>query len=68
MPTLRCSTTLACPPQNPDYDKECTPALCKIARNAGQEVPEFLVKHEKGKSAKLWKADKVEKALATVIG
>eukprot|EP01047_Picozoa_sp_COSAG01_P099320 COSAG01_NODE_29359_length_639_cov_5.031481_2_plen_51_part_01 len=24
---------------NPDYDKECTPALCKIAREAGQEVP-----------------------------
>jgi superfamily II DNA/RNA helicase len=23
---------------NPDYDKECTPALCRIARDAGQEA------------------------------
>jgi superfamily II DNA/RNA helicase len=23
---------------NPDYDKECAPALVKIARDAGQEV------------------------------
>ena len=53
---------------NPDYDKECTPALCKIARNAGQEVPEWLTKYEKNKAAKLWKADKVDAALKTVLG
>lgn len=53
---------------NPDYDKECTPALCKIARNAGQVVPEWLAKYEKNKSGKLWKEDKVEAALKTVMG
>eukprot|EP00658_Telonema_sp_P-2_P002949 TRINITY_DN11085_c0_g2_i4.p1 TRINITY_DN11085_c0_g2~~TRINITY_DN11085_c0_g2_i4.p1 ORF type:complete len:289 (-),score=84.62 TRINITY_DN11085_c0_g2_i4:312-1178(-) len=27
---------------NEDYDMECAPALAKIAREAGQEVPDFL--------------------------
>jgi len=51
---------------NPDYDKECTPALCKIARNAGQVVPEWLQKYEKNKATKLWKVEKVEEALKAV--
>ena len=29
---------------NPDYDKECAPALVRIARKAKQEVPEPLLK------------------------
>eukprot|EP00531_Pseudo-nitzschia_arenysensis_P003691 CAMPEP_0116134614 /NCGR_PEP_ID=MMETSP0329-20121206/10746_1 /TAXON_ID=697910 /ORGANISM="Pseudo-nitzschia arenysensis, Strain B593" /LENGTH=487 /DNA_ID=CAMNT_0003629349 /DNA_START=22 /DNA_END=1481 /DNA_ORIENTATION=- len=33
---------------NPDYDKPCSPALAKIARDAGQEVPPFLEQYEKG--------------------
>eukprot|EP00947_MAST-08B_sp_MAST-8B-sp1_P002842 g2842.t1 len=41
---------------NPDYDKECAPALCKIARDAGQEVPAFLAKFEKVKVSKANKA------------
>jgi superfamily II DNA/RNA helicase len=40
---------------NPDYDKECAPALCKIARDAEQEVPEWLAKFEKSKESKQWK-------------
>ena len=40
---------------NPDYDVACSPALCKIARDAGQELPEWLVKYEKGKESKQWK-------------
>ena len=35
---------------NVDYDKPCTPALCKIARDAGQAVPDWLAKYEKTKS------------------
>lgn len=42
---------------NPDYDKECTPALCRIARDAGQEVPEWLAKYEKAKAGKQWKVE-----------
>jgi superfamily II DNA/RNA helicase len=38
---------------NPAYDTECAPALMKIAREAGQTVPEFLEKAaEKGKTMK----------------
>lgn len=40
---------------NPDYDKECAPALVKIARDAGQEVPDWLAKYEKAKESKQWK-------------
>jgi len=29
---------------NDDYDIPCAPALAKIAKEAGQEVPEFLLK------------------------
>ena len=43
---------------NPDYDKECTPALIKIARDANQEVPEWLDKHGSAKASKLWKVEK----------
>ena len=42
---------------NPDYDKECTPALCRIARDAGQEVPDWLAKFEKTKTNKQWKVE-----------
>jgi superfamily II DNA/RNA helicase len=52
---------------NPDYDKECTPALCKIARSAGQEVPEWLAKHERSKATKSWRVDKAEAALAAAV-
>ena len=47
---------------NPDYDKECAPALCKIARDAGQEVPAFLSKFEKSKVSKAnkgWSVDNI---------
>jgi len=47
---------------NPDYDKACSPALVKIARNAGQKVPAFLEKYEKGKASKQWKVADAEKA------
>mmetsp|Transcript_22877 Transcript_22877/g.25492 ORF Transcript_22877/g.25492 Transcript_22877/m.25492 type:complete len:354 (+) Transcript_22877:572-1633(+) len=47
---------------NPDYDKACSPALIKIARDAGQEVPDFLQKYEKGKASKQWKVVDAEKA------
>tara|TARA_B110001452_G_scaffold190888_1_gene161070 strand:- start:313 stop:2157 length:1845 start_codon:yes stop_codon:yes gene_type:complete len=43
---------------NPDYDKECAPALAKIAREAGQEVPEWLSKFEKAKANKAWAVEK----------
>ena len=43
---------------NPDYDKECSPALVKIARDAGQEVPEWLAKFEKAKLSKQWDVTK----------
>jgi superfamily II DNA/RNA helicase len=47
---------------NPDYDKVCSPALVKIARDAGQEVPAFLQKYEKIKGSKQWKITDAEKA------
>ena len=47
---------------NPDYDKQCSPALVKIARKAGQEVPMFLAKYEKVKANKQWSSAKAEKA------
>ena len=31
------------------------PALVKIARDAGQEVPDWLAKYEKAKESKQWK-------------
>jgi superfamily II DNA/RNA helicase len=43
---------------NPDYDKECSPALVKIARDAGQPVPEWLGKFENAKAGKTWKVEK----------
>lgn len=39
---------------NVDYDKECAPALAKIARTAGQEVPPWLARYEKNKASKQW--------------
>jgi superfamily II DNA/RNA helicase len=56
---------------NPDYDKDCAPALVKIARRAGQPVPDWLAKFESGKANKLWAVAKAEKevaALAEEIG
>ena len=43
---------------NPDYDKECAPALCKLALQAGCEVPEFLKAFSKVKASKAWKPEK----------
>jgi len=43
---------------NPDYDKECAPALCKLARDAGQAVPEWLEKWERGKESKQWRKER----------
>ena len=42
---------------NPDYDKECTPALIKLARDAQQPVPDWLLKYESTKTSKLWKVE-----------
>jgi len=48
---------------NPDYDKECTPALCRIARDAGQEAgpgargPHHPRSHPSLNLQSLWKAD-----------
>jgi superfamily II DNA/RNA helicase len=42
---------------NPDYDKECAPALVKIAKDAGQPVPDWLLKYEKTKGSKQWKVE-----------
>lgn len=43
---------------NPDFDKECSPALAKIAREAGQLVPDWLAKFEKAKAGKTWSVAK----------
>mmetsp|Transcript_22541 Transcript_22541/g.40674 ORF Transcript_22541/g.40674 Transcript_22541/m.40674 type:complete len:494 (-) Transcript_22541:33-1514(-) len=51
---------------NPDYDKDCSPALVKIAKAAGQNVPPFLEKYEKGKASKQWKLADAEKAAAVL--
>jgi superfamily II DNA/RNA helicase len=53
---------------NPDYDKDCSPALVKIARDAGQVVPPFLAKYEKQKSSKQWKVADAAKAAALLKG
>ena len=53
---------------NPDYDKDCSPALVKIAKDAGQLVPQFLQKYEKGKVSKQWKLADAEKAAAVLNG
>jgi superfamily II DNA/RNA helicase len=53
---------------NPDYDKECSPALVKIAMDAGQKVPPFLKKYEKAKASKQWKVADAEKAAALLNG
>ena len=52
---------------NPDYDKDCSPALVVIARNAGQEIPAFLKKYEKVKTSKQWKVANAEKATAELL-
>jgi len=52
---------------NKDYDIECSPALVKIARNAGQVVPDFLQKYEKTKASKQWKVAAAEKLVATIL-
>lgn len=53
---------------NPDYDKACSPALVKIAKDAGQEVPAFLKQYEKGKASKQWKVTDAEKAKSVLMG
>ena len=52
---------------NPDYDKECSPALVVIAKNAGQEIPPFLRKYEKVKASKQWRVANAEKATAELL-
>jgi len=52
---------------NKDYDIECSPALVKIASNAGQVVPDFLKKYEKTKSSKQWKVAAAEKLSASIM-
>jgi superfamily II DNA/RNA helicase len=52
---------------NPDYDKACSPALVTIAKNAGQEVPEFLKRYEKTKTTKQWKVTDAEKACSQLL-
>jgi len=46
---------------NPDYDAECAPALLKIAKDAGQPEPEFLMKaaQKHGQGKKLWAISKI---------
>ena len=51
---------------NPDYDKECAPALIKIARKANQPVPDWLAKFENSKASKVWSVEKAEKEVATL--
>mmetsp|Transcript_12135 Transcript_12135/g.25621 ORF Transcript_12135/g.25621 Transcript_12135/m.25621 type:complete len:109 (+) Transcript_12135:1415-1741(+) len=51
---------------NPDYDKECAPGLVKIARTAGQPVPDWLAKYEKAKANKLWATSAAEAAAAVL--
>lgn len=46
---------------NPDYDKECAPALVKIAKRAGQAVPDWLAKFESAKANKQWSVAKADK-------
>mmetsp|Transcript_25123 Transcript_25123/g.58851 ORF Transcript_25123/g.58851 Transcript_25123/m.58851 type:complete len:515 (-) Transcript_25123:124-1668(-) len=52
---------------NPDYDKPCSPALVKIAKDAGQVVPTFLQEYEKGKASKQWKVTDAAKAKSVLI-
>lgn len=52
---------------NPDYDKECAPALIKIARKAGQPIPEWLARHEGTKASKLWAVNKAEKEAEALL-
>jgi superfamily II DNA/RNA helicase len=49
---------------NPDYDTECAPALAKIAKDAGQPVPEWLdkVAQKMGQGKKLWAVSKIDEA------
>eukprot|EP00536_Pseudo-nitzschia_multiseries_P015458 jgi/Psemu1/320867/estExt_fgenesh1_pm.C_8900005 len=52
---------------NPDYDKPCSPALVKIAKDAGHDVPAFLQQYEKGKASKQWKVTDAAKAKALLL-
>ena len=52
---------------NPDYDKECSPALVKIAKKAGQAVPDWLAKYESSKANKLWAVNKAEAEAALLL-
>lgn len=53
---------------NPDYDTECAPALAKIAKDAGQPVPEWLEKaaEKMGQGKKLWAVSKIAEAQAQI--
>ncbi|CAD7968457.1 unnamed protein product [Amoebophrya sp. A120] len=46
---------------NSDYDMQCSPALVKIAKEAGQEVPEWLEKLAKKSATSGKKVDKLWK-------
>ena len=52
---------------NPDYDKDCTPALCRIARKAGQIVPDWLAKYEKQKAAKQWRVENADALMSGLL-
>jgi len=52
---------------NPDYDKECAPALVKIARKAAQPVPDWLAKFESAKASKLWAVKKAEEEATALL-
>uniref|UniRef100_A0A7S4N7C1 RNA helicase n=1 Tax=Odontella aurita TaxID=265563 RepID=A0A7S4N7C1_9STRA len=52
---------------NPDYDKPCSPALVVLAKNAGQQIPQFLQKYEKAKASKQWRVANAEKAAAELL-
>lgn len=52
---------------NPDYDKDCSPALVVIAKKAGQEVPPFLKKYEKVNTSKQWRVATAEKVTAELL-
>ena len=52
---------------NPDYDKECAPALIHVARKAGQEVPQWLAVYESAKASKLWAVSKAEKEAQALL-
>jgi len=52
---------------NPDYDKQCAPALVKIALDAKQYVPEWLAKFQTTKASKLWDVSKAQEVAQSIL-